>query len=523
MTTARTRTRNRTVVAVPVAPPSTKSAGAGPVWAIALLLLLGVAYVGLFLSAVVSADMDLLHGLAVAPILFGLTIPIALRIARTDRDPTLATIILAGAATKILMGYVQFKIGYGYFKGRVDAKQYDEAGRVLAPQFRQLDFNINIGKLVGTGYTKVLTGLVYSVAGAGRVAGYMVFAWIGFLGIVLLARAFHIGVPNGASRRYLILLLFLPSLLYWTSSIGKEAPMLLGIGLAAYGIASVMRSRSQGIFPLAGGTLVILLIRPHIALILFGAFAFALLVRRAPARTYAAPMFRLIGIVTLIVLAFFLLSKTSAFLESNLKTSSLSDQLSETQERTTEAGSAFRPATVNTPIDLPWATVTVLFRPFVFEASGLPGLIAAAEGAFLIALFVLSWNRLRSVPKMFRNTPYVAFSIAYVVAFIVAFSRFANFGLLSRQRVQVTPFLLVLVALPTLRELTGAATARAAEKRRAARKKKTGVPRLPAGPVAPSGTRRRLRPPAPTSTPAADRTVVSTGSQFSPPGRSSAP
>jgi len=43
--------------------------------------------------------------------------------------------------------------------------------------------------------------------------------------------------------------------------------------------------------------------------------------------------------------------------------------------------------------------------------------------------------------------------------FVFAFSSFSNFGILSRQRVQAIPFLLVLIALPRFRDLVREADA----------------------------------------------------------------
>jgi hypothetical protein len=42
----------------------------------------------------------------------------------------------------------------------------------------------------------------------------------------------------------------------------------------------------------------------------------------------------------------------------------------------------------------------------------------------------------------------VVFSVIYVLLFIIAFSSFANFGLLARERVQLYPLFLVLLAIP---------------------------------------------------------------------------
>ncbi|MFA5882543.1 MAG: hypothetical protein WDA60_01700 [Acidimicrobiia bacterium] len=484
-----------------------------PAWALSILVLCAFAYTGLFFDALSRADGELLQALTIAPILIALTVPLALRIARRDHDRTLASIILAGAALKLLMGYVQFRIAYGYYQGRTDAQQYDDVGRTLAPAFRKLDFATNIGSLVGTGSVKFFTGIVYAIFGTSRIAGFVVFGWIGFLGLLALARAFRIGVPQGDSRRYLIAVLFLPSLLYWPATIGKEAPMLLGIGLAAYGSACLFQRRTGGLVALAGGLFIVLTVRPHVALIMFVGLVFAVLVRKAPARNFAAPVFRLLGVAALVALGLFIMSRASSYLETNLKststpatdTNSIGEQLDLTQLRTTdtEAGSSFSPVAVRTPLDIPPAFVTVMFRPFPFEVSNAAGLLSSAEGLLLIGLLVISHKRLRSIPRMIRTTPYVAFSIGYLVAFTIAFSRFANFGILSRQRVQAIPFLLVLIALPKFQELV-AAPAPELE----------AVPQ-PAAPASTGPRRRSRRPPV---VPRA-RTPVSSGSSFLPPVR----
>src|SRR4029453_11431020 len=48
------------------------------------------------------------------------------------------------------------------------------------------------------------------------------------------------------------LLFFMPSMLYWPSSIGKEAWMLFTLGLAAFGTARVRTARPWGGIALAG-------------------------------------------------------------------------------------------------------------------------------------------------------------------------------------------------------------------------------------------------------------------------------
>ena len=100
------------------------------------------------------------------------------------------------------------------------------------------------------------------------------------------------------------------------------------------------------------------------------------------------------------------------------------------------------------PLKYPLAAVTVLFRPFPFEAGNVVAALSALEGIFLIYLMVKEWARLRSLGRMMRRSPYVAYCVGVVLMFIYAFSALSNFGILARQRVQVLPFFLVLLCLP---------------------------------------------------------------------------
>ena len=58
----------------------------------------------------------------------------------------------------------------------------------------------------------------------------------------------------------------------------------------------------------------------------------------------------------------------------------------------------------------------------------------------------MSWKRLRNVPAIAFRRPYVLFCIVYTGIFAFAWSSFANLGALARQRVQVWPFVLLLLA-----------------------------------------------------------------------------
>jgi hypothetical protein len=118
-----------------------------------------------------------------------------------------------------------------------------------------------------------------------------------------------------------------------------------------------------------------------------------------------------------------------------------------------------RPLPTN-PLDYPYAAFTVLFRPTILEANSVATFVASIETMAVLGLFVLSWRRLANLPAVIVRRPYVLMCIVYTGIFAFAWSSFSNLGALARQRVQMWPFLLLLLAIPLVldaRKLRGMA------------------------------------------------------------------
>jgi len=64
------------------------------------------------------------------------------------------------------------------------------------------------------------------------------------------------------------------------------------------------------------------------------------------------------------------------------------------------------------PPEYPEALVTVLFRPFPWEAANAQALVAEAEGALLLVILLTSFPRLARLWRYLVTTPYVAFVVA---------------------------------------------------------------------------------------------------------------
>jgi hypothetical protein len=274
-----------------------------------------------------------------------------------------------------------------------------------------------------------------------------VFATASFWGLYLALRAFQIALPSGDVKRYAMLIFFLPSMLFWSSSIGKEAWMTLALGLTAYGAARAFTHQPRAYLPLLLGLVAALMVRPHIAVLAVAALFAGYVVRPRRGRgLLGGRVGKIIGIAVLATVGVIAAQQMQDALHLN-SSSSFNDALDMAQERTDEGGSSFQAARIRSPADVPLAAVTVLFRPFPFEADSAQALVSALEGVALMGLFVVSGRRLVHAPRLALRNPYIAFASVYSMIFVFAFSTFGNFGIITRQRVQLFPFVLVLLCL----------------------------------------------------------------------------
>jgi hypothetical protein len=360
-------------------------------------------------------------------------------------------LIIYALILKMLGALVRYFVAFSVYNA-ADAQQYHEWGRVLAPMFRSGDFTVDIGrKVIGTGFIDILTGAVYTVTGATKLGGFLVFSWFGFWGLYFFYRAFCIAFPHTNHRRYALLVFFLPSLLFWPSSIGKESWMMFTLGMLAYGAARLLQGIRGGVPLLLLGTLGTLMVRPHVTAIAMVALVASYLLKRPRSPTVLAIPVKLVVLVVLIAGALVVLSQAESFLGvDRLDQQSINQVLDETTRKSSKdaIGSTFEAVRPSNPVQLANAAMAVVFRPWPFEAHNIGALVASLEGMLLLVLVFTSLGRLASIPREMLRTPYVAFAVVYSGLFIFAFSSIGNFGNIARQRVQLFPILLVLLCVP---------------------------------------------------------------------------
>jgi len=433
----------------------------GRLTALAWALVMG--YVTVFVLAMVHTSYDTWGALLVAPALMAIGTPILARVAANNSEPAVFKLLIVAMGAKLFCAFPRYLMAFVLYGGAADAKMYHQKGSDLARYLTTTDLlgglHYDLGmKVAGTGFVIIVTGVVYAVTGPTLIGGFLVFSWLGFWGLLFFWRALQIAFPEADSRRYAKLLFFLPSLLFWPSSIGKDAWMMFCLGLTTYGVARLLDRRLGAFVCIALGSLGTAMVRPHVTVLAGAGLTVAYVLRKRPQQVSAlGPLRTVLTVAVLGVGVMLMLQQVSTFFGTNGTGGDAVNQvLSETSRRTSQGSSVINasatedpaPAFSLNPARLPVSVISVLFRPFPFEASNVQNLIQSVECFALLVMLIRAWPQLARVPKLFVQRSYVAFTVVYTLLFCWAFSTINNMGILSRERVQVLPLVLVLLAIP---------------------------------------------------------------------------
>lgn len=438
-------------VGTPVPPPEqrgtwqTPTAPARrPIWVGGAFFAFG-ALALLVLARAASGDAEAMGGLIAGVVVLVLTYYIARAFARMDGNPLLVPIIMGGICLKLIGAFARYRVSTTVYSTG-DFLDYDQWGRKIAEGLRHGHLVMPPGRLAGTNFMRVVTGYVYFATPARIMSGFVVFSFLSFVGLLFFWRAYRVGLSRTHDVTYLQWVVIMPSLLYWPSAIGKDAFMVLGAGVAAYGAACLLTSRTVvGVLSLSAGIAGMVMVRPHFALAVCGGLAFATLLRKQRGgfvRTIVTLAF-VIGL-GLIVIG----SAKTFFGISAFNQSSITKTLNDASAQSADGGSQFNAVVVNSPVKFPLAAVTVLYRPLPYEVHSPQELGTAMEGLVLALLTIRALPRIWRALRRGRRLPYLLYCLGALLVFIIAFSGFSNFGILARERAVIQPLFLVFLALP---------------------------------------------------------------------------
>ena len=425
-------------------------------------LFVAVVYVIVLGWGMQELSYDVWGAMVVGPLMIVLTVPLLRRSLRGEPS-WMFPMAFAGLLAKMAGSLVRYWVAFDAYGGAADAGRYHEFGRLYAADIRSgrvslLNF---IPSGTGTNFMDRLTATIYTVFGSSRLAGFLLFGWLGFWGALWFVRAAMVAIPGLAARRYAALIFFLPSLVYWPSSIGKEAWMCLCLGLASYGGARLLAGGNTfgSVVQVALGLTGAAIVRPHLAGMWLAGLAVALIaglfIHRGGDRVRSR-----VATLGLLAVALVGLSFVAAFAIRYLEpgtddvsvtvSKSIGDIFEETERRSEQGGSGFETIDLNGPLSWPNAIVRTMTRPLLNEAGSTAELLPALEMTSLVLAAVFGWRRFANIPHMLRKCPYLLFALSIVMMFGLAFTSIGNLGILTRQRSLALPLMVIPWCLPPL-------------------------------------------------------------------------
>ena len=418
--------------------PPESSGRASLFWTIGLLCVLGSAVGFGFLG--LTGREDTLVGALAVPVA-GVAALFAIRrwVSQTEGQ-WFGAVVFAGFGLRLLAAVPRLM-------GGADAPLYQSTGAQIAVSLRRLNFSVETGRSIpGTGAVRYLSGIVNVFTGSTYLLTFLVFVGFAIIGQVAFLRGVRGTLTVRQFRLLSLLMMFSPTLAFWPSSIGKESPVLLGIGLVVLGASRLYERSWSGVPHVLFGVFAIGMVRPHVAILVLVSMLVGLFARRAHTRGRLLSHSAVLLVVIVGSMWAAGASATLVGLESLDGLSDLGAALDFTEDRTSQDNSRFVAPRVESVRDYPWAAVTVLFRPFPWEAAGPLGILSGIEGVAVLALAISALPGIVSQARNVMERGQLLFTAAYISIFIFLFSAIGNFGILSRQRAQVIPFVLLIIA-----------------------------------------------------------------------------
>lgn len=263
----------------------------------------------------------------------------------------------------------------------------------------------------------------------------VIFSWLGFLGFLLFYIFFRervLTTPVVFGLDIVLLILFLPNLHFWSSSLGKGSLIFFGFGLFFFGV----NRPAPRLWALLLGGWIIFQIRPHIF--------FVILIAIAVAYTFSTRGVAISYRIVILLAAAFLLY----YIYEDILTLTGLDDESILDPVISHRASELSKATSGIDIinySIPEKLFAFWFRPLFFDVTGILGVIVSFENLFYL-LFFIRLITPGGIHFLATGDAIVKTSFLTFVGVSVALAQISgNLGLAMRQKSQVMMLMLFVI------------------------------------------------------------------------------
>ncbi|MEZ4326484.1 MAG: hypothetical protein R3B40_14820, partial [Polyangiales bacterium] len=324
-----------------------------------------------------------------------------------------------------------------------------------------LPFHVR-GQGSSTGSMAAISAFLNLVVGGSLAVQGAVIGLVSFTGKCAAHSTFREGVGPRAQRMVAVAQLMLPSTVFWSAAILKEAVIAGAVGWLIFAMGRLIRSRGADVravvLMIVCGA-VIGLIKAYVLIGFaagFGAWIYASRSGSGSRVFRVRPLWLGVGFALSVLLVggvgrlfpqfdVEVVGERIAFLQAYSEQGGSSYEVGDAQERSLVGQMAFAPV----------ALFSSFFRPLPFEVTSVTAAVNALEVMVVVPLFVMAYRR-RTLGEALRRlfvSPALAFALVYCVVLGIGVGlATTNLGTLSRYR---TPFygtfvtLLVLMYVPS--------------------------------------------------------------------------
>lgn len=265
-------------------------------------------------------------------------------------------------------------------------------------------------------------------------SGFLLYSLIGIYPIILLYQfALDYISPSISWKKYFLMFVFLlPNLHFWTSMLGKEPVVFLAIVWIIINQIKCKYLHFQYLF----GWILLILIRPHVAMFLLLAVSFSFLVRDK-----GFSMKKVMIIITTFIFSLGLYLMTMYLLHRN------PFDLQLILERNDASLIAFRRADSYIPMidyNMFERFFALNFRPLFFDSESLYSFVLSVENFFVIIILFLALARYSLNFRLIKVDIFGKIACSFfVISSLFFIQRYSCLGIFVRTKIMYMPFLLI--------------------------------------------------------------------------------
>lgn len=287
----------------------------------------------------------------------------------------------------------------------------------------------------GTAGVDYFTAFLVQGIGVSILGAFLVFNIFGSIGLLALDGSLRAATRD--ARPYVIklatIIVFLPSVSFWSSAIGKDSLSFMAAGMALWAALDLGK---RGLL-MAIAIAVMLMVRPHMAGMMVMALALSVMFD-----SHVTLGKRLVYGIAAVTIASALVpfALQYAGVGETINVDSLGEYIDKRQSHNMQGGGGVDISSMSPPVQM----FTYMFRPTFLEVNSVLSIAAALDNAILLYLFVFGgWALFKYRGHLVGNRLFMWTYV--VVAWILLSMVTANLGIALRQKWMFAPMLIFLL------------------------------------------------------------------------------